>query len=214
MKFKVLALAAALAAATPSFADTVTLSDYTFGPASKVTVSSPDYSGRAGQFTGLLNGNSFVTYCTDLLQNLKFDVEYTDYSVVSGVTAWGAAKSADLDRAMSAFALAGYPVDANTSAAAQSIIWEILYETSGSYDFSAGSFQVSSSNAGLTTVLGQIDWSDLPSVPIVVHADQLFSPTRQDLLVVTVVPEPGTYALMLAGLAGIGFVAQRRSRAV
>jgi hypothetical protein len=36
------------------------------------------------------------------------------------------------------------------------------------------------------------------------------SETGQDL--VTAVPEPSTYALMLAGLAGIGFVARRRSK--
>ena len=207
------AVASALVALTASQAqaETVVINGFTFNPASSLNVSVPSYSGQAGQFTGTLDSNSFVTYCTDLSQELSFGVPMT-YSVVDGVTAWGATKSADLDRALSAFAAAGYPSNAATSAAAQAIVWEILFETGPSYDFNAGSFQATSPYAPTQSALNSINWPGLPFEPITLHADQLYSREHQDLLVITQVPEPSTYALMFAGLAGIGFVARRRSR--
>lgn len=212
MKIKTLALAAALAVAAPAFADTVNLSGFTFPPGSPVNAGAPNYSGLAGQFTGTLNGNSFVTFCTDIAQQFSFNVNYTDYSVVSGVSAWGAAKSMDMDRAVSAMMTAGYPMDSATSAAAQSIIWEIIYEGSNAYDFSSGTFTVTSGDAGVTAALASINWAALPSEPILYHVDKLYSREHQDFMVVTEVPEPSTYALFAAGLAGIGFIARRRSR--
>lgn len=212
MKIKTLALAAALAAATPAFADTVNLSNYTFTPASPLTVATPVYSGDAGQFTGLLNGSSFVTFCTDLAQTFAFNTTYTDYSVVAGVTAWGSSKSQDLDRAVSAFLGGSYPFDSASSAVAQAAIWEIIYETSGSYGFGTGTFQATSSDSAVTVALGDINWSELSTEPITHHADQLYSREHQDFMVITAVPEPSTYALFVAGLAGISFIARRRSR--
>ena len=73
MKIKTLALAAALAVAAPAFADTVNLSGFTFPPGSPVNAGAPNYSGLAGQFTGTLNGNSFVTFCTDIAQQFSFN---------------------------------------------------------------------------------------------------------------------------------------------
>ena len=42
--------------------------------------------------------------------------------------------------------------------------------------------------------------------------DDGFGASLDNVSVVVAVPEPGTYALMLAGLAGIAFVARRRTR--
>lgn len=212
MKLKTLAIAASLAASAPAFADSVILDDFTFPPGLPLSVSAPAYSGPAGQFTGLLNGNSFVTYCTDLAQTFQFDVLYTDYSVVSGVTAWGAQKSLDLDKLISAAIGSGVPTDNAQSAAVQAAVWEVIYETSGTYDLGSGSFIGTSSDAGVQTYLNSINWAGIAAGPVTHHVDQLYSRSHQDFMVTTPVPEPGTYALLLAGLAGIGFVARRRSR--
>jgi hypothetical protein len=199
-------------AASAAHASDVLITGFTFNPAVNISVSSPNFSGPAGQFTGTLDGASFTTYCTDLLQSFGFGTLYTDYSVVDGVAAWGAQKSSDLDRAFSAFAFYGAPASAETSAVAQAIVWEILNETSGTYDLNSGSFVATSANA--TTQLAFTNsaaiFADIASKPITVHADQLYSRSHQDFVVLTPVPEPSTYALMLAGLAGIGFVARRR----
>ena len=205
-------------AASSAHAEDVLITGFTFNPAVKLDVSSTSpvvsYSGLpSGQFTGTLNGASFTTYCTDLLQAFSFGTLYTDYSVVDGVAAWGATRSADLDRAFSAFAANGAPASAATSAVAQAVIWEILYEDSGTYDLNGGTFKATSANL---TTQGYFDdsvamFAEIAGTAITVHADQLLSRSTQDFVVLTPVPEPSTYALMLAGLAGIGFVARRRT---
>lgn len=216
MQLKALALAAVVCAAAPAFADTVKLDNFTFVPGLNLSVTSPVRTGSvaAGQFSGSLNGNSFVTYCTDLSQTFGFGNTYTDYTVVDGATAWGAAKSLDLDRALSNFAQNSHPTSNVESALTQAIVWEILYETEGNpYDFSSGTFTATSGDSTVQAGLSGVNWGALPGTVVTLHADQLFSPNSQDFLVTTAVPEPSTYALLIAGLAGIGFVARRRTRA-
>jgi hypothetical protein len=212
--------AAALAfSASQASADSVELSGFEFNPASIISVDSAapgtvvSYTNiEAGEFAGTLNGASFLTYCTELTQTVAFNVVYNDYSVVSGVTAWGAAKSLAIDHLMSAALGGGFPTNADQSIAIQAAIWEILYETGPTYDFSTGSFTASSINGTTQGVLDALDFSFAASFPITVHVDQLQSPSAQDFLVVTEVPEPSTYALMFAGLVGMGFVARRRQQ--
>lgn len=205
----VLALGGAALAAQ---ADTVKLTDFTFSPATSLSVSVPSYSGPAGQYTGLLNGSSFTTYCTELKQTIGFGTLYTDFSIVDGVTAWGAAKSQDLNRALSYFAASGMPTDAATSAAAQAVVWEILNETGSSYDFGSGSFVASSGDAATQAALNAVNWATIQGTAITVTVDQLYSREHQNLLVTTPVPEPSAYAMVLAGFGVLGFVARRRAR--
>lgn len=213
MKLKTIALAAAMCAAAPAFADTVRIDDWVFSPGLPLTVATPGYSGAAGEFKGVLNGNSFLTYCTDLSQTFNWNVTYTDYSVVSGVTAWGATKSLDLDKAISNVTSFGQPVNNVESAVIQAIVWEIIYEKPGNpYDFTSGTFTASSGNSSVQSALNGVNWGALPGTPVTMHVDKLYSPDHQDFLVMTSVPEPGTYALFAAGLAGIGFFARRRTR--
>ncbi len=211
------AVAVVTAFAAPAMADTVKLTDFAFTPAKPLSVSittpAKTYSGSAGEFVGTLNGNSFQTYCTDLFQSFSLGTTYTDYTVVNGVTAWGAAKSLDLDRAVSNFMAFGTPHNAAESAAAQAIIWEIIYETpSTSYDLATGNFKASSSDGATQGLLSGINWAALPATAVKYHVDQLYSRSHQDFLVITAVPEPETYAMMLAGLGLMGVIGRRRAR--
>jgi hypothetical protein len=205
-------IALGFTAATSAQAATVKLTSFTFPSANSVSVSTPNYSGQAGQFSGLLNGNSFVTYCTDLFQNFTFNTTY-NYSVVDGATAWGATRSQDLNRLMSAALFYSVPTNAAQSAAVQAAVWEVLYETSGTYDLNAGTFKANSGNAttqGYLSALNAAAWANLPNVPITHKVDQLYNRERQDFMVITAVPEPGTYAMMIAGLGMLGFIGRRR----
>jgi len=207
--------AAALLAggAIGAHANTVNLTDFTFTPAQPLTVSSPSYSGSSGQFKGTLDGNSFTTYCTELTQTFSFNTSYSDYSIVDGNTAWGAAKALMIGQLLTAETLyPNYVNSAARSAVIQAGIWEILYESSGSYGFGTGTFTATSSDPTTNTALGDINWAAFAYAPNMYKVDQLYSPDHQNFLVTTAVPEPDTYALMAAGLAGIGFMARRRSR--
>lgn len=211
MNIKITRVAAAAALAVGAMgaqASTVVLTDFTFTPAAPLTVGAPSYSGHAGQFTGTLDGASFVTWCTEITQSFAFNTAY-DYTVVDGVTAWGA-KANTIGQILTAYS--GYVNNAAHSAVVQAAIWEVLYETSGTYGFGTGTFKATSSDAATNTALGDIDWASLSGVKSLVKVDQLYNRSHQNFLVTTPVPEPETYALMAAGLAGVSFVVRRRSR--
>jgi len=213
-----IAAACLLLGAATARADTLNLTGYTFGGPATVAVSSPNYSGGAGEFTGTygpdanpLNNPSFTTYCTDLLQSFAFNTVYTDYVFQSGVSAWGATKANDLGRLVTGYRSAAFVNDSTSSAAFQLAVWEIIYEVQTPYySLADGSFKDTTSAAALLAT----GWlSDLPNTSKVT-VDKLLSREHQDFMVTTPVPEPSTFALLLAGLASVGFVARRRSRSI
>ena len=223
MKQRLLSIIAATTlglAASHAGASTVHLSGFTYGPATVATVQSTapataiaPFSVYAGQYSGTLDGRSFVTFCVELTQYLRFNTTYDDYGVVGGVEAWGAAKSAQFDRLISALFGANLVTDANGSGLAQMAIWETLYETAASNGFATGTFLATSANPMMNAV-GAGDWSSLASTPVRYHVDLLHSATAQDLLLITsaAVPEPSQGALLLVGLVGLGVGARRRTR--
>lgn len=220
-------IAAALAASGLAFAssaalaDTVKLSNYTYAPAKNVNVSidlagsSLDrvYAGGAGEFSGTWNGATFKTYCLDLYEFFHWNTSYSTYHLVS----LDPAKAFDMGRLVTKYR-AGVDTSLE-SAAFQIALWEITYENTGIYSLTAGSFKETAANDGVRT-LAQSYLSNLGSVSNV-HVAKLASvgyhsasgrwvPGQQDFLVTTPVPEPSTYAMLIAGLAGIGMFARRR----
>jgi hypothetical protein len=109
------------------------------------------------------------------------------------------------------------------SAAAQLGVWEILNETSGSYDLTSGSFSVGvyDNNAILDAAGLAKQWLDGMSHVRVTGASLAFIDpgagnqpqayiTTQSESIVVGVPEPGTWALTVVGFGALGAMLRRR----
>jgi hypothetical protein len=164
----------------------------------------------AGGFLMSFNGApTFEAYCVDLFQHISFGETYTDYGpfATSHVFANSHAYS-DLGRL---YATAGVVDNSVKEAAFQIAVWEIAYETkAGAYNLSDGvaTFLGGSADSSGALTLAST-W--LTSLTNGAHPDIVVSESRehQDMIYAPV-PEPQTYAMLMAGLAAMGFVARRR----
>ena len=190
-----------------ALADTVNLSNWTNGYANVSVHNSTDnhsYSGAAGGFSGTLNGNAFQTYCVDLYQTFNWNTNYSNY----GAVALPGTIAQDLGRLYTS-----HLADVNngdTAAAFQVAAWEIMYETGGAgYSLSAGNFTENGNATVHGIAQGYLDTLGSSSVYTV---QKLASPTNQDFILTSAVPEPSSYAMLGAGLGLLGFMARRKQR--
>ena len=214
IKSAVLAVAVTgLFAAQSTMADTLTFNGFSDG-AVNVSITSPiSESASAGGFamTNATAGGSFVAWCADIFHNMATSQNYT---LTSGASFYAAdpGKATALSE-LASNSLSSITGNATNSAAFQLAVWEIVNETSGGgYSLTAGNFKATSDAAVLTAannMLGNL------SGPITMTANvwgQVTPGSTQDLVVFAPVPEPETYAMMLAGLGMMGFVARRRKQ--
>ncbi len=181
---------------------------------STVSTSTPvtsNYATTALNYSYVATGKSFVAYCIEPNQGNGRAGINRDYVVdsFSGVQA---------QRLQSLFSTEYSHLNTYTDKAAfQVAVWEIMRETGGSLDASAGSFQVLGSDAVSTQVAALAN--SFINTAASYHGPALYSLTRltnsglQDLVTATAVgpvPEPETYALFLGGLGVIGLIARRR----
>lgn len=205
--------AVALAFALPAQADTVKFPGFSHGSETVTfTVSSPNAakteSVYAGGFSTILNGGpSFTTYCVDLYQTINWNTNYPEYTGPDTTHVFANSNAyTDLGRL---YATAGAVTTAKEEAAFQIAVWEIAYETTGSYNLSSGSASFSGGTAASSGALMLASsWlnnlaASGPSIAV------LESPQHQDVIYAPI-PEPSTMAMMLAGLLGLGGLARRR----
>jgi len=213
LTYHALALACALAAGAAQ-AETVVFTGFAHGSQTvNYSLAAPNVvktgSTAAGGFNTTLNGGpSFVTYCIDLYQNIAFNTAYPEYLPPGDDLVFVANADAydDLSRL---YAIAGTVDTSVEEAAFQIAAWEIAYEA-GAYDLAAGTASFTGGTAATSGALllaqGWLDGLDAAGPNVYV----LQSSLHQD--VITTIPEPETYALLMAGLAAVGFVARRRQR--
>jgi hypothetical protein len=197
-------------------ASTVEFEDFSDG-SERVRVSTDRGAIEAGEFAGSLDGRSFLSFCVDLFQTLRFGKTYTDYSKESASAYFGSAKAEDIGRLATGYL--GLVDDPITSAAFQLALWEIINESSGRYDLRKGSFKASGRSARESISLADSWLANLPATSSY-SAEVLASRAHQDVVIFSAqytpsaspVPVPGTPALFLAGLLGLFAAVQRRAK--
>jgi PEP-CTERM motif len=205
-------LAIAALAASQAHADNLTVGGFADG-FQDVNFSVPAATGfgEAGGFavsTAALG--SFTAYCVELNQEISLNTTYTDFTVAASPTFSNTNALTDIGRLYSEnLTLTG----SVAQAAFQIAIWEIIYETGGTYAVGSGVAQFSGGSADPGALaLADTYLADLAATNVY-NVTVLTSANEQDLVTASTapVPEPSTYALMAAGLLTVGFVALRRS---
>ena len=214
-KIKSAALAVAVSglfAAQPALADSLTFNGFSNGSISASITSPISLSASAGGIS-MTNTTpspdvSFQAWCVDIFNTLASPSSYT---LQSASTFY----SADPGKATALSHLASNYLssvtNATTSGAFQLAVWEIVNEASGGgYNLGAGNFKATSGDA--TAVTTANTWLSNLSGSVTMTASVWSSGSSQDVAVFAPVPEPETYAMMLAGLGLMGFVARRRKQ--
>lgn len=212
----------ALSLAGSALADTIQIDSFTYTGTHSTYSSTINKSDNptahmttpGGELSGLLNGNSFQTFCADIFQAFAGwgpSNANSSYSLVAGSTAFGASKSTDVNKLFTNWY--GSANNEANSTAFQLALWEIVYESGSSYDLGTGTFTASGGTATAGIYNTANNWlANLGSLGSVYkQVDVYQSGSFQDFTTVSTVPEPEAYALALASL-GVLIGARRINR--
>lgn len=169
---------------------------------------------QAGAFSLQFNDGDgwtdFVTFCLQLSEYLTLP---KDHERVAGADYFGSADDLEaLGVLYGNLLTADYALkNANTAAAAQAIIWEVVEDGATSFDLTAGDFKLFTQD-----VLNEAQtlWALIISGDFVASAIDVFSARGTQDLITSAVPIPGALPLLLSGIAGLGFASRKqRNRA-
>lgn len=170
-----------------------------------------NYATTALNYVYTATGESFVAYCIQPSEGNGRALRNQTYAVESFTGA-----QAQQLQALFSTSYAGLSTH-DDKAAFQLAVWELMLETGNTFSVSGGSFHVLGSDATSLAVSTQAN--SFLSQAMSYQGPALYSLTKlthenlQDLVVaapLNAVPEPESYALLLAGLGVVGLVARRR----
>jgi len=168
-------------------------------------------SPSAGGISMLNGGGSFAAWCVDISSWLNTSSSGADnYTLTSGASFYsGSPNTVEALERLASQHLASISTVA-ASGAFQLAVWEVVYENSGTYDLNGGTFYVDSPDSAIDTANSWL--AALGDSASTMTLSVWASSTSQDLAVFSAapIPEPEIYAMLLAGLGLMGFVARRR----
>ncbi|MEZ5893847.1 MAG: hypothetical protein R3C58_11990 [Parvularculaceae bacterium] len=223
-RFKTLFAAAALAIAAPGLATAATVSirdnpdnGSSVFPSGLHRSISIQYNGtnrtvQAGVFSLQYNEGDgwvdFYTFCLQLSEHLSLP---RDHERVAGSDSF--TSSDDLE---ALGVLYGNLMtsdtglkNANTAAAMQAIVWEIVEDGAAAFDLAAGSFKLFTLD--VVTEATNL-WSLIISGDYSPIAIDVFAARGTQDLITSSVPVPGALPLLLSGIAGLGFASRKPNR--
>jgi hypothetical protein len=226
--FRKVAFAAALLAGLPTAAqaDTYQITGYQFDPAAltgtikyvPTNLSLNVQIGRlklVGKEVPSNDPVSFLTFCVDIFNTLQ-PATFTDAPI--GTLIPDATRQSRLlalmARANPLIAAASNKSEA--AAAMQLAVWEVVNETGPTYGFGTGSFRSSGGNSNgartlATTWLNNLT-TNVWTAPENGSLKLLYSRNSQSQII-TAVPEPATWALMIGGFGMVGGMMRRKTSA-
>lgn len=172
--------------------------------------------------------NAFQSFCVDIFHSFSFVTRSEDVLKPADVALAGSSATVPTVISSSAAADLGRlytnhhaSIDSTSSsganeAAFQLAVWEIVNERSGAYSLAGGDFKATGTGSSLaSTWLSELSTTSASSYSANIWTVQSMVSGKgyaQDVVVFTQVPEPETYAMMMAGLGLLGFVLRRRNR--
>lgn len=150
---------------------------------------------------------SFDTFCVDVGKALTVPTTYT-------IVPLSQLFSADKAKKLLTLATNVNPTNATQSAALQLAIWEVAFEKNNPFNVTNGAFSMSGGSSGAARTLANTYLASLPNwAPKKgFKADVLFSATSQSQMFIAAVPEPASWAMMIAGFGLTGAALRRRTR--
>ncbi len=218
IKIKQIAGAVILAAAAigAAHADTVKFNGFLDGRNATADLNTPvNGNYPAGEFSILLNGQSFTSLCVDVTHHISFGPTYTDYTVKTASSYGFSNTQIGLFNKLYTAHYAESHASSEKAAAFQMAVWEITYDGNGALNLGTNSFTMGTTgnNNAKNIATGWLNTLN--------NAQQgnwkftvLDSKDYQDQLVAAPVPEPAEFAMLLAGLGMIGSIARRKTRTV